>query len=163
MALGSWAEAVVRAARCPVVSVPQEARLAEALSTIVVGIDFSEQSMLVLEEQRAIGSALGCERFVLVHAHLPNLDSGPIEAKFEPLQVSLGQQGYRADLVAAGENAAELILRSAEDESADLIAVGTHSRRGFPQLMFGSVAEEVLRSARCPVYTARLAAGKHHE
>jgi universal stress protein A len=44
----------------------------------------------------------------------------------------------------------------AREESADLIAIGTHGRRGFPHLLLGSVAEDVIRHAPCPVMTARL-------
>ena len=36
---------------------------------------------------------------------------------------------------------------------ADLLAIGTHGRSGFERLVLGSVAEKVLRKARCPVLT----------
>lgn len=38
-------------------------------------------------------------------------------------------------------------------ESIDLIVLGSHGRRGFNQVMLGSVAEEVFRGAPCPVLT----------
>jgi len=43
------------------------------------------------------------------------------------------------------------ILRVAEETSCDLIAMGTHGRTGLSRLLMGSVAESVLRKARCPV------------
>ena len=43
------------------------------------------------------------------------------------------------------------ILACAEDLAADLIVMGTHGRAGFERLLVGSIAEKVLRSARCPV------------
>lgn len=46
---------------------------------------------------------------------------------------------------------AQHILTRAEDLAADLIVMGTHGRTGFERLLVGSVAEEVLRKAQCPV------------
>jgi hypothetical protein len=47
------------------------------------------------------------------------------------------------------------ILKLAEDMRADLIVVGTHGRVGVKRLLMGSVAEEVMREARCPVLVMR--------
>jgi len=46
---------------------------------------------------------------------------------------------------------AEQIVRLANELNCDLIVLGTHARSGLPRLVLGSVAEEVLRSAPCPV------------
>ena len=43
------------------------------------------------------------------------------------------------------------ILAAAEELSSDLIVVGTRGASGFTRLILGSVAEEVLRRARCDV------------
>ena len=45
------------------------------------------------------------------------------------------------------------ILERASLVAADLIVVGTHGRGGFDRLAMGSVAEHVLRKAKCPVLT----------
>jgi nucleotide-binding universal stress UspA family protein len=45
------------------------------------------------------------------------------------------------------------ILEAADQMKPDLIVMGTHGRSGFQHLMLGSVAEKVLRKARCPVLT----------
>lgn len=49
----------------------------------------------------------------------------------------------------------EEIVRAAEEEGADLIVMGTHGRRGLGRLLLGSVANRVIRMARCPVLTVR--------
>jgi nucleotide-binding universal stress UspA family protein len=41
------------------------------------------------------------------------------------------------------------------DHDIDLVVMGTHGRRGANRLLIGSVAEEVVRSASCPVLTIR--------
>lgn len=45
------------------------------------------------------------------------------------------------------------ILAEADAVTADLVVLGTHGRRGVERLTLGSVAEKVLRRARCPVLT----------
>lgn len=50
-----------------------------------------------------------------------------------------------------GEDVAERLERAAREIGASLIVMGTHGRRGVRRLMLGSVAERLLRHARCPV------------
>ena len=52
-----------------------------------------------------------------------------------------------------GISAAGAILDYAADNDIDLIVMGTHGRRGLRRLLLGSVAEEVVRLAPCPVLT----------
>lgn len=40
--------------------------------------------------------------------------------------------------------------------NADLIVMGTHGRRGLDRVLFGSVAEQIVRKAACPVVTIHL-------
>lgn len=47
------------------------------------------------------------------------------------------------------------IVEYTEDLDIDLVVAGTHGRRGLQRLLIGSVAEEVLRTAPCPVLTVR--------
>ena len=51
--------------------------------------------------------------------------------------------------------AAEEILAMAEKEQVDLIIMGTHGRKGIDRILFGSVAEKVVKSSTCPVLTIR--------
>jgi nucleotide-binding universal stress UspA family protein len=55
---------------------------------------------------------------------------------------------------AFGANHVE-ILRRADETHADLIVMGTHGRTGLAHVLLGSVAERVVRRARCPVLTVR--------
>jgi nucleotide-binding universal stress UspA family protein len=47
------------------------------------------------------------------------------------------------------------ILRIAQESGCDLIVMGTHGRTGLRRLLVGSVAEQVLRKAGCPVLTVK--------
>jgi len=52
-------------------------------------------------------------------------------------------------------SAAPPILEYAEEEEVDLIVMGTHGRRGVRKWLMGSVTNEVVRFADCPVLTVR--------
>jgi nucleotide-binding universal stress UspA family protein len=59
-------------------------------------------------------------------------------------------------MVNAGmRRAAKLIVDDATKWKADLIVMGTHGRSGFDHMVFGSVAEGVMRSAPAPVLLIR--------
>jgi nucleotide-binding universal stress UspA family protein len=47
------------------------------------------------------------------------------------------------------------IVKYAEELNIDLIVVGTHGRGAFAHMLLGSVAEKVVRKAKCPVLTVR--------
>ena len=47
------------------------------------------------------------------------------------------------------------IIATAEARHCDLIVMGTHGRTGVAHLLMGSVAEKVIRHAKCPVFTVR--------
>jgi nucleotide-binding universal stress UspA family protein len=50
-------------------------------------------------------------------------------------------------------SAAHEIVRFAEDNEIDLIVLASHGETGLSRLVFGSVAEKVVRHAGCPVLT----------
>ena len=52
-------------------------------------------------------------------------------------------------------DAATEIVRVATQEHANLIVMGTHGRSGLERFMLGSVAEQVIRYADCPVLTVK--------
>jgi nucleotide-binding universal stress UspA family protein len=56
--------------------------------------------------------------------------------------------------VAEGDPATE-IVQAAVETRCDVIVMGTHGRTGLGRLLLGSVAEQVLRRAPCPVVTVK--------
>lgn len=56
--------------------------------------------------------------------------------------------------LAEGDPAKE-IVRAAVEAGCGLIVMATHGRSGLQRLLMGSVAEEVLRHAPCPVLTVK--------
>lgn len=76
------------------------------------------------------------------------------EIKTNYLHKMEGFDNYQV-LVKEGEPFLE-IIRTAKEESADLIVMGTHGRTGLDHIFFGSTAERVVRKSPCPVLTIRL-------
>jgi nucleotide-binding universal stress UspA family protein len=68
------------------------------------------------------------------------------------------REPFRATAEAAFGAPARTIVEYADGNGIDLIVMGTHGRGGVAHLLLGSVAERVVRTARCPVLTVRGAA-----
>lgn len=84
------------------------------------------------------------------------LDSGArseLLADLDRLAESLRHAGISVrTLICEGKPARELV-RLAHTHQADMLVMGTHGRTGVGRLVLGSVAEETIRSAGCPVLT----------
>jgi nucleotide-binding universal stress UspA family protein len=142
-----------------------------SVTTILHPTDFSPSA----EEAFQLAETLaGRERARLVVLHvLPPSGRAVIAGK---ARVELRGQGDRAQPLAAlrrmtstdpgvsiehrlteGEAAAE-ILHVAQENQADLIVMGSRGRTGLTRLALGSVADQVLCRARCPVVTVSIPA-----
>jgi nucleotide-binding universal stress UspA family protein len=77
-----------------------------------------------------------------------------------PLAADLCNRGVRADTRVRRGQPADEILAAQQEEHADLIAMSTHGRSGLGRLVFGSVAEDVLRRASVPVFLLRATAAE---
>jgi len=63
--------------------------------------------------------------------------------------------GIRHEILTRLGDAAKSILETAEEVGAELIVMATHGRTGIAHFFLGSVAEQVVREAPCPVLTIR--------
>lgn len=134
-----------------------------AIQHILCATDFSDTAILAVSYAEKLAIELGAQ-LTLVHAFdTPitwNLASQevPRERRLEDQLNSLlatstlGEKLHRRQH--AGP-AGEVICWLAQDCGCDLIVVGTHGRTGLSHLLMGSVAEHVMRHARCPVLTVR--------
>lgn len=77
------------------------------------------------------------------------------EEYLAPLAAMLRARGIDASWCVRRGRADEEIVAAARDDGVDLIAMSTHGRSGLGRLLFGSVAEQVLRRAEVPVLMMR--------
>lgn len=136
------------------------------MNTILVATDFSEASQAALKMGSSMAQDTGA-RLLIVHVESPELIYGgeELDGMVQPLEnpaaKQLLEQLHPADPTVAHEHhlligsAAEEIVRFAEQQSANLIIVGTHGRSGAMRLLLGSVAESIVRRAPCPVLTVK--------
>jgi nucleotide-binding universal stress UspA family protein len=77
------------------------------------------------------------------------------EEYLAPIASALRARGVDTAWSVRRGRAADEILAAARESGADLIAMATHGRTGLSRLVFGSVAEAVLRHAPIPVFMIR--------
>jgi nucleotide-binding universal stress UspA family protein len=178
--VGSVAERVVRAAPCPVLTVKEARPVPETalFNRILVPTDFSGPSNAALEYARLLAARFGGSLHLL-HVVEDSVFGGP----FSPVpEVAIGEQSPEGraamlkkalarldELVTPADRArfrmttevivgkaADTIARHADVNGFDVIVMGTHGRTGITHMLFGSVAERVVRTAQCPVLTTHV-------
>jgi nucleotide-binding universal stress UspA family protein len=89
---------------------------------------------------------------------MPAVEAGrrEVDAYLAGVAERLSAAGILTEAVRLARPAAEGILEVARERHATLIAMTTHGRGGLVRLVFGSVAEAVLRAAPCPVLLVRV-------
>ena len=135
------------------------------IHTILHATDFSEHSAYAFRLACALARDYGA-RLVVMHAVatqaipygegilLPAQEElGTARQRLEQLQVP--HADVRAERRLEQGDAVAEILRVAAETGADLIVLGTHGRTGLGRLLMGSIAEQVVRKADCPVLTVR--------
>jgi len=137
-----------------------------AVNTILHPTDFSERSQYAFWLACSLARDYGA-RLVVLHVAVPAVVYGEgvvVPPSPEELRAATQEQldrlqAPRADVRAerrlAEGDAVEEILRVAKEANADLIVMGTHGRTGLGRLLMGSVAEQVVRRASCPVLTVK--------
>lgn len=78
---------------------------------------------------------------------------GELESKLREMRPEA--LGVRAEYHLVEGHPAVEINRLAKEHPCDLIVMGTHGRTGIGRLLMGSIAEEVVRKAPCPVLTVK--------
>jgi len=167
--LGSVAERTVRSAPCPVLTVKKGGPL--RIRRIVVAMDFSAAARRALELAQSLAKGAGPAHVILVHAYyvpveleqylithgksIPDVLSPEATRDLEAILTKLQKDGLSAEYVAAAGAPETVVLEVAKDKQADLIALGTHGRRGISHMLLGSVAERIVRHAEIPVVTVR--------
>lgn len=172
--LGSQADRIIRVAETPVLAVhPDDAGSIYTLENVVVGIDFSEESLLATNLLiRLIRHSPWDVRIVLVHAfHVPldytigdggavstispAVDESQATIHLESIADSIRRGGLRVETRAIYGYPVAVIEEEAKRCKADLVVVGTHGRTGLQRMFLGSVAERVIHHAQCPVMAVR--------
>ena len=91
------------------------------------------------------------------HIEIEDVEARRTDAEeyLAPIAVELRNKAVRVESRVRRGNPAEQIVAVARETGADLIAMSTHGRGGLGRLVFGSVAQAVLRHVEIPVFLMR--------
>ncbi|MCB9894369.1 MAG: universal stress protein [Planctomycetes bacterium] len=174
--LGSVADRVVHEADCDVIVTKQPKgkikhpkKKTKPFSRILFPTDFSDTSKRALDKAIAFTEDMDAELFVmhtiddsLISTHveeerhliLKELRRHALDEMRKQLPSELMDNFETIGAVKRGDPGKQ-IAAYAETHHCDLIVMGTHGRTGIERALIGSVADKVVRRAKCPVYLVR--------
>lgn len=140
---------------------------------ILCPTDFSDPARSCVEASSELAQHFAAELLLLhVVPVLPSLPPDPnfvfkvpeyelrlhadADKRLRELRDELAARNVKVRTLVGHGPAASEIIAVARKEAADLIVISTHGSTGLGHLVFGSVAEKVVRQAECPVLTVRM-------
>lgn len=138
------------------------------MNTILVPVDFSDATPLVIATARQLAKAFA-SRIVLLHVAEPEPDfvgfePGPITVRqsvardfkaehhrLEELKQQVAPDATEVLALHIQGPTADKILHEAKAQDASWIVVGSHGHGAFYELLVGSIAHGVIKGAKCPV------------
>jgi len=181
-ALGSVADKVLRATERPVVLIRAKGARPDmlvvekgAFKRVLVPLDGSKESEAVIPYIEELASMLGAEVTLLqvlaivYHVYVSGDAPAQVpytEEEMKPLKASaesylekvgsgLKGKGVTTKCQVRVGAAGHEIIKLADEIGADIVAMSTHGRSGVGRLVFGSVAEKVVRTGNTPVLLVR--------
>jgi nucleotide-binding universal stress UspA family protein len=145
-----------------------------AIQKILVPTDFSAHADEAFRVAHTLARTVGAEVILFHIAHPPAvvLEGGRLLAdpgkgkavnlwdRFHHLQLEDPNVRVEHEVIVAHPPGVNHILEILDRLGCDLIVMGTHGRSWLKHRLFGSVTEEVVRRARCPVMVVKAAAHK---
>jgi len=147
----------------------------DEVQTIITPVDFSDNAEMIAESAAYTAGKFGAELhlifvvqnfedysgFFVPPVNLPNLEEELLKSAQQRMDEFIAEkkEQYLATGAAAVHSkvltgdVSEEILSYAVEISCDLIIMGTHGYKGLERIMFGSVADKVVKNACCPVMT----------
>lgn len=153
--VGSNAEKIVRKATCPVITVQNKCEI-EPIEKIVFASDFQHT------DDHFIGQLLDLQRKFEAQLNIVKINTPAsfTSTRHDTKQMEDFVKKYKIENFTIDiynyKNEEDGIILYAEDIKADMIALGTHQRKGVGHFLAGSIAEDVVNHSQFPVWTAHL-------
>ncbi|RPJ56251.1 MAG: universal stress protein [Acidobacteria bacterium] len=142
------------------------------IKRILCSTDFSEASRAALPLAVRIAKRMEAQLYLIhvvrelpyaapdpnYHFEVPEYErylTAAAEKRLDELDESVTAQGVSTVKLLMHGNVADQILEAAKNQDIDMIVMATHGETGWRHMVFGSVAEKVVRQAHCPVLTIR--------
>jgi len=117
---------------------------------VLIAVDSEPVAVRAAETGVDLAQALGAE-VAFVHVVGSERDAKKVATA---IRRRLSPQSSALEFIQVGGSSKE-IIKAAKAWGSDLIVIGSHGRSGVQRVVFGSVAEAVMRNAPCPVVVVR--------
>lgn len=154
--IGSNTEKVIRTAPCPVLAVPENSGDFEVKSVLVPTTLRPDQVYVfewLAEWQKYFSFTVS---LLYLNDPLGLGKNKVIEEKAREMGKGAGLRNYRILIEGNTFNEEAAILEVAHEQHVDLIAMGTHQRKGLSHLLFGSLTEDMANHSDIPVLSIPL-------
>ncbi|HYV53531.1 MAG TPA: universal stress protein [Chitinophagaceae bacterium] len=149
--IGSVAEKVVQHANRPVLSI-KEKRPGDP-SNIIFASDFSEEAEKIFGTVNSFASIFNASLHLLKVVDRDDEDKkDESHAQLRAFAIRHHAEDNPYRILSAGKTEEGILLYSKEI-NADVIAIGTHGRRGLARFFNGSISGELVNHSFCPVLT----------
>ena len=152
--IGSNTEKVVRNSKVPVLSLKEKMKLSDLEHVLLAsemkdnGIELVKRLKNIVEHSKA--------KIHLLRVNTPNNFEGS-SATSKKMKAYVEKNGLEAEQhIYNSATEEEGIMEFASDNDIDLIAMGTHGRKGLMHLLSGSIAEDVVNHSKIPVLTFKI-------
>lgn len=145
------------------------------IKTVVTPIDFSDNSGLVVESAAYMAGTFKAglhviytvqnfedySGFFVPQMNVPNIEHELFVGAEQQMEKFCNDHNSFFEKTGVSQvvhkvlvgDVAEKIVEYASEAGGDMIVMGTHGYKGLERIMFGSVADKVVKSAGCPVMT----------
>lgn len=151
--LGEAAARVIGHVHCSVVVVPKETGMWD--KGILLAVDGSRCADAAAVSAGIIAKRCGLPVTVLSVCANDDLKCELVQAMADRVRDLLRQDGVAADSVVKEGNPAKAIVAAAAENECDLIVLGSHGRTGLDRILMGSVSQQVVVQAKCPVMVVK--------
>ena len=153
--IGSNAERVVRTAKAPVITLKEKVRLSSFKNIVFASnfVDIKPKFVQKLKELQYLFD--GNLKLVKINTPANFTTTRHDLEQMNEFVKSNNIRNYEIDIYNY-TNEEDGIVYYAEDSNADIIALGTHQRKGFNHFLTGSIAEDVVNHSKNPVWTLNL-------
>ncbi len=159
--LGTNTARVVRAAKCPVITMRDKSRVFK-FKNILLPLDFSKETRqkikIAIETAHQFGSQI---HVVSVTTSGDEFHVGKLRGQLAVVKQQIKEAGvpFTAKVI-KGKKISETILHYAPVVNADCIIIMTQQEVGFVEMMVGTSAEQIMNNSMIPVISVRPSKGK---
>ena len=147
----------------------------DEIKVITVPVDFSENAQIIAESAAYVAGTFKAELhfiyvvqnfedysgFIVPPVNLPTIEQDIFKSAQERMEQFMEENAALCTEKGVEKTFSEVLIGDVGEEildysdkvDTDLIIMGTHGYKGLERIMFGSIADKVVKTSSCPVMT----------